>query len=82
MFLMKSYKFLFAPLFLLCLTSCSFWQTAENTNSSDLKISDEEKTGVPFESREPENFQTEIVITTFLNGEKIGKKLSRRAKRK
>ncbi len=69
-FLMKSYKFLFALLFLFCSVSCSFWQTAENTNSNALKISDEAKTEIPFESKEPENFQTEIVITNFLNGEK------------
>lgn len=73
MFLIKSYKFLFASIFLLSLTSCSFWRAAENTNSSDLKISDETKTEVPFESKEPENFQTEIVATNFLNGEKIEK---------
>ena len=69
MFLMKL-KFFLAFVFLFCSTSCSFWQTAENTNSNPPPISEETKTDIPFESREPETFQTEIVITNFLNGEK------------
>jgi outer membrane lipoprotein-sorting protein len=73
MFLMKSNKILFASIFLFCLTSCGFWQTAENTNTNAPQISEEIKTGIPFESKEPETFQTEIIITSFLNGEKTEK---------
>lgn len=70
---MKLSKILFASIFLFCTTSCSFWQTAKNTNSSDLKISDEAKSDIPFESKEPDIFQTEIVITNFSNDEKTEK---------
>ena len=73
MFLIKSNKFFLASVFLFCSTSCSFWQTAESTNSHAPQISEEIKTGIPFESKEPERFQTEIVVTNFLNGEKIKK---------
>ena len=69
MFIIKSNKILFVSIFLFC-SSCGFWQTAENTNTIAPQISEEIKTGIPFESKEPETFQTEIVVTNFLNGEK------------
>lgn len=72
MFLMKSYKIFLASVFLFC-SSCSFWQTAENTNSNTPPISDETKTDIPFENKEPETFQTEIVVTNFLNSEQTEK---------
>ena len=72
MFLMKFYKIFLAFVLLFC-ASCGFWQTAENTNSNPPPISEETKTGIPFESKEPEIFQTEIVVTNFLNGEKTEK---------
>ncbi|MEO6587904.1 MAG: hypothetical protein ABIP06_01135 [Pyrinomonadaceae bacterium] len=67
---MKSNKKIFALVFLFCSTACNFWQTAENTNSNAPQISEETKTGIPFEIKEPGAFQTEIVVTNFLNGEK------------
>ncbi len=55
---------------LLICASCNVWQTAENTDSPSPHVIEEIKTGVPFENKEPETFQTEIVVTNFLNGEK------------
>ena len=49
--------------------SCGVWQSAENVNSA-LHVTEEIETGIPFENKEPERFQTEIVVTNFLNGEK------------
>ncbi|CAN5756011.1 hypothetical protein BH20ACI4_BH20ACI4_26990 [soil metagenome] len=72
MFLIKSNKFFLTSIFLFC-SSCGFWQTAENTNSNTLQISEEIKTGIPFENKEPETFQTEIVVTNFLNNEQSEK---------
>ena len=73
MFFIKSNKFLLAFVALAFCSSCGFWQTAENTNSKPVSISEETKTGIPFESKEPDAFQTEIVVTNFLNGEKTEK---------
>ena len=70
---MKFNKIFLAFVFLFCSTACSFWQTAENTNSNPPPISEETKTDIPFESKEPEIFQTEIIVTNFLNGEKTEK---------
>lgn len=63
----------FLAFILLFCASCGFWQTAENTNTNAPQISEEVKTGIPFESKEPETFQTEIIVTNFLNGEKSEK---------
>lgn len=54
------------------LSSCSFWQTSESgqTNSNTFVASALES-AIPFENKEPETFQTEIVLSNFLNGEKI-----------
>jgi outer membrane lipoprotein-sorting protein len=72
MLLIRSNKILFASILLFC-SSCGLWQTAENTNTNAPQISEEIETGIPFESKEPETFQTEIVVTNFLNGEKSEK---------
>lgn len=72
-FSMKSIK-VFVIIFVLFCSSCGFWRSAENADFNSIAISDDAKTGVPFESREPETFQTEIVVTTFLNGESSEKK--------
>ena len=72
MFLIKFNKIFLAFILLFC-TSCGFWRTAENTNSKPPPISQETKTDIPFESQEPEIFQTEIVVTNFLSGEKMEK---------
>lgn len=70
---MKSIK-LFLIIFALFCSSCGFWRSSENVNSNAIEISDEAKSNIPFESKEPEIFQTEIVITNFLNNEKTEKK--------
>lgn len=49
--------------------SCSVWQSAENINSAP-HITEEIETGIPFQNKEPEQFQTEIVITNLTGGEK------------
>jgi hypothetical protein len=73
MFLMKILKIFLACVFMFCLTACSFWQTAQNTNTNAPTISEEIRTALPFENKEPETFQTEIVVTNFINGEKSEK---------
>lgn len=70
---MKSFKVFLIIFFLFC-SSCGFWRSAENANSDVPIISDDAKSGIPFESRESEIFQTEIVVTNFLNDEKTEKK--------
>lgn len=70
---MKSFK-LFLVIFVIFCSSCGFWSSPENTNSNAIAISDEAKSDVPFETKEPEIFQTEIVMTNFLNNEKTEKK--------
>lgn len=73
MYLMKSTKTFLALVFLFGPAACSFWQTAQDANSNTPPVSEEIKTGIPFESKEPETFQTDIVVTNFLNGEKTEK---------
>ncbi len=64
--LLSDFTKLFAFALLLC-SSCSVWQPAENNNSTPHVI-EEAETGIPFQNKEPEIFQTEIVVTNFLNG--------------
>lgn len=70
---MKSIK-LFLIIFALLCSSCGFWRSGKDENSNVAIISDEAKSDIPFESREPDIFQTEIVVTNFLNEEKTEKK--------
>ena len=65
--LLSDFIKLFAFALLLC-SSCSIWHPAENNNSIPHVI-EEAETGIPFQNKEPETFQTEIVVTNFLNGE-------------
>lgn len=65
--LLSDFIKLCAVAFLLC-SSCSVRQTAENNNSIPHVI-EEAETGIPFQNREPETFQTEIVVTNFYGGE-------------
>jgi outer membrane lipoprotein-sorting protein len=52
-------------------SSCSFWQTAESEqNNSNTFTAEELRSEIPFENKEPEVFQAEIVLTNYLNGEK------------
>lgn len=50
--------------------SCGVWQSAENSASAPLRAVEELETGIPFQNKEPEQFQTEIVVTNFFGGEK------------
>lgn len=67
--LLSDFVKIFLIFALLICSSCSIWQSAENTNSPP-HIIEQIKTGIPFENKEPDTFQTEIVVTNFLNGEK------------
>ncbi len=64
----NSHKYLFFIFFALMLTaSCRFCQTDPTRN----KIQDPEseiQTDIPFSTKEPENFQADIVVTTVING--------------
>lgn len=65
-------RFFFVFAFLMS-ASCSVWQSAENINSAP-HISVEIETGIPFQNKEPDIFQTEIVVTNFTGGEKNEKR--------
>ncbi|MDQ3799549.1 MAG: hypothetical protein M3384_08870 [Acidobacteriota bacterium] len=58
--------------------SCSrFWGGGnEDSDAADRKpfIAREIQSGIPFSTREPEVFQGEIVVTSFINGEKSERK--------
>lgn len=58
--------------------SCSFWRSAtgENSNANNQPqfTASQIPSDIPFATKEPEVFQTEIVTTNFLNGEKIERK--------
>ena len=72
MFLSKSIKIsvVFAALF--CQT-CSLWQSSESRNANAFSApfaAQELKNKIPFSSKEPDVYQTEIVLTSFSDGEK------------
>jgi outer membrane lipoprotein-sorting protein len=72
MFPIKPLKF-FCALFLasMIFSSCSFWQTDENQNTnSNTFVAEEIISEIPFENKEPEIYQAEIVLITYSNGEK------------
>jgi hypothetical protein len=53
----------FALIFLF-FSGCGWWRKADNANlSSTPTAADEMKTEIPFSTKEPEQFQTEIVVT-------------------
>ena len=54
---------------LLMSASCGVWQSAENVNST-LHVTEDIETGIPFQNKEPEQFQTEIIVSNFTGGEK------------
>lgn len=62
------YKFFFILALSVCV-SCVFWQGStqnKQENSGGAEIADT----VPFSTKEPENYQAEIVLTTYAGGEK------------
>lgn len=67
-------KFLF--IIFLCLSlcpSCRFWQS--NSTDNDTQNSAAEiHTNIPFSTKEPDVFQAEFVVTTFISGEKTERK--------
>lgn len=53
-------------------SSCSFWRTSDDSPKNPNTIAENDlSTRIPFENTEPEIFQAEIVLSSFLNGEKI-----------
>ncbi len=64
MFLLDFIKnFVFFALVLLIFPSCGFWQKSEGETLSQPHFAAEElKSKIPFSTKEPENFQAEIVI--------------------
>lgn len=81
MFLSGFVKNFLAFAFLFC-SSCGGWQSAKNINSPP-HIAEEAEIGIPFQNKEPDEFQADVVVTNFLNGEKIEKRyfLARRGSR-
>lgn len=72
MFLPESIKIV-AVFALLFASSCSLWRSRENQNADVSPapfVAEELKSLVPFESKEPDVYQTEIVLTNYANGEK------------
>jgi len=47
------------------LSSCGWWQKSENETPAPTPfVAEEIKSGIPFATKEPENFQAEFVVTT------------------
>ena len=65
--------FMLAIAVVLFSTSCRFFQT-EQTESDPLESIGKPKQTSPFETKEPDIFQTEILVTAFVDGEKAEKK--------
>ncbi len=65
-------------LFIVCIalifgSACRFWQSKKD--NVNLQTSDSEiNTNIPFSTKEPEVFQAEFVVSTFINGEKNERK--------
>lgn len=56
--------FAFAALIFLLFAGCRFWQKTNDANSSATPaVADDLKSEIPFSTREPEQFQAEIVVT-------------------
>lgn len=49
--------------------SCSYWR-GNGPEQENFKPPGEIHSNIPFETKEPEIYQCEIIVTTFLNGEK------------
>lgn len=61
-------------LFALLCNACSFWQSAVNQNTSNASVpfvDAELKSEFPFSTKEPDIYQTEIVVTTISSEEKM-----------
>ncbi len=73
---LKSLKFTCLPILLLAnFSACSWWQSADNSNAlKDAEIIADIYSDVPFSTKEPENFQAEIVVSSFANDNKTEQK--------
>lgn len=69
--------FLSAAFFSVLFSSCSWFEKKENrANSNSVAAAAEEiPTDIPFSTKEPENYQAEIVVTTQANGENPADKM-------
>jgi outer membrane lipoprotein-sorting protein len=78
MFLPESIKF-FVGFAVIFASSCGFWQGAENQNTNvspaPLLTAEESKSAIPFSTKEPDVYQTEIVLTNYAGGEKSERKI-------
>lgn len=74
MFSSNTYKVLFLLFIAILLTaSCKFWQS--NSEKNNFQTSDSEiQTNIPFSNKEPEIFQAEFIISSFVNGKKTEQK--------
>lgn len=56
-------------------SACSFWQSADNSDSlKDSGIIAEISSNIPFSTEEPKNFQGEIVVASIIDSEKSEQK--------
>ena len=55
-------------------SACNFWQSTDNSNSTPQVDFPPSSAQIPFSNKEPEIFQTEIVISNFINGQKTERK--------
>ena len=69
---LKSLSFFILPVFLLAgISGCGLWKDLGRSDSADnSEIDSKLSTNIPFSTKEPEIFQAEIVINSFLNGAK------------
>ena len=65
---------IFLAFTVLTAAACGLWESEESANSGEPPISGQVETGIPFENKEPETFQTDIVVTNYANGEKSEKR--------
>jgi hypothetical protein len=73
MFLLKPIKISVVFVALFC-QSCSLWQSSESGNTNALTApfaTQELKDKIPFSNKEPDVYQTEIVLTNYFGGEKF-----------
>lgn len=70
MFSPNSIKIFFSLVFALSFASCGWRQTSGETSATPAPfVAEEIKSGVPFKTKEPENFQFDLIVTTGGGGE-------------
>jgi len=76
MYLPKSIKIPVIFMVMFC-QACGFWQSPESQNANALSApfaAEESKSEIPFSSKEPDVYQTEIVLTNYAGGKKSERK--------